>query len=62
MVHLFFEEELGQDRADGHGEPSVLIRSAADFIKTLPAPPDWLTEIQDEGRRRDWQENAIRRT
>jgi prevent-host-death family protein len=35
-----------------NGEPSVLIMSVADFIKTLAPPPDWLTEIQEEARRK----------
>jgi prevent-host-death family protein len=35
-----------------NGEPSVLIISVADFIKTLAPPPDWLTDIQNEARRR----------
>lgn len=35
-----------------NGEPSVLIMSVADFIKTLAPPPDWLKDIQDETRRK----------
>lgn len=35
-----------------NGEPSVLIMSVADFIKTLAPPPDWMKDIQDEARRR----------
>lgn len=35
-----------------NGEPSVLIMSVTDFIKTLAPPPDWLTDIQDEARRK----------
>jgi len=35
-----------------NGEPSVLILSVADFVKTLAPPPDWLNDIQDEARRK----------
>lgn len=35
-----------------NGEPSVLIISVADFVRTLAPPPDWLTSVQDEARRK----------
>jgi hypothetical protein len=35
-----------------NGEPSVLIISVADFIRTLAPPPDWLTTVQDDARRK----------
>lgn len=35
-----------------NGEPSVLIISVADFVKTLAPPPNWLTDIQDQARRK----------
>lgn len=35
-----------------NGEPAVLIISVADFVKTLAPPPDWLTDIQDQARRK----------
>ena len=35
-----------------NGEPSVLILSVADFVKTLAPPPGWLTDIQDGARRK----------
>ena len=35
-----------------NGEPTVLIISVADFINTLAPPPDWLTDIQSEARRK----------
>lgn len=35
-----------------NGEPSVLIISVADFVRTLAPPPDWLTAVQDEARRK----------
>jgi len=35
-----------------NGEPSVLIMSVADFIKTLAPAPGWLTDIQNEARRK----------
>lgn len=35
-----------------NGEPSVLIISVADFVKTLAPPPDWLTNSQDQARRK----------
>src|SRR5258708_2476371 len=35
-----------------NGEPSVLIMSVADFVKTLAPTPTWLKEIQDEARKK----------
>jgi len=35
-----------------NGEPSVLIISVADFVRTLAPPPDWLMAVQDEARRK----------
>ena len=35
-----------------NGEPAVLILSVNDFVKTLAPTPDWLRDIQDDGKRR----------
>ena len=35
-----------------NGEPSVLIISVADFVRTLAPPPDWLISVQDGARRK----------
>lgn len=35
-----------------NGEPTVLIISVADFIKTIAPAPDWLTDIQNQARRK----------
>ncbi len=43
-----------------NGEPSVLILSVADFVKTLAPPPDWLTDIQDEARRKGLDKLTMR--
>ncbi len=43
-----------------NGEPSVLILSVADFVKTLAPPPDWLTDIQDETRRKGLDKLTMR--
>lgn len=35
-----------------NGELAVLILSVNDFVKTLAPPPDWLTDIQDDAKRK----------
>ena len=35
-----------------NGEPTVLILSVADFMKTFAPTPDWLKNIQSEAKRK----------
>lgn len=42
-----------------NGEPSVLIISVADFIRTVAPPPKWLMDIQDEARRKGVDKLAL---
>ncbi len=35
-----------------NGEAAVLILSVADYVKTLAPAADWLTEIQDDAKRK----------
>lgn len=35
-----------------NGEPTVLILSVADFMKTFAPTPDWLKDIQSEAKRK----------
>ena len=43
-----------------NGEPSVLIISVADFVKTLAPPPNWLADIQEEARQKGLDKLTMR--
>lgn len=42
-----------------NGEPAVLILSMSDFVNTLAPAPGWLSEIQNEAKRKGLDEFTL---